>query len=843
MKKLFLIIIAIAAVTSLTTCHFNKSKIEDEETQGFDYFFAQRSYPYNKVDYAAFQKAVVKFKKELAQNRLQTAGSWEFAGPENIGGRIVDIKFDPNNSNICYMGAASGGVFKSTDKGVTWFPVFDNESSMSIGALAIAPSNSNIVYVGTGEANGGSGSLTYDANGIYKSTDAGLTWTNIGLQNTRMTGCLAVHPTNANIVFAATMGELYGKGPDKGLYRTTDGGLTWQKVLFLNDSTGAIDVVINPQNPNIVYAALWERTRWANNKNYAGPSSGLYKSVDGGTTWNQLGNGLPAPGTVLSRIAVDLCDAQPNVVYTKMLDVNFNMLGVYKSADDGATWTATSAVPGNVGFGGYWYGKIKVDPVNPDVVYEIGFEMFKTIDGGISWQNSFSGVHVDQHAIAIDPTNTQYVLNGNDGGIYLSTDGGQNYTHNESLPVTQFYTCELDNTLPGNLYGGTQDNNSIRTTTGAFNDWTAMIGGDGFYNLVDPVDNNYVYAEYQYGNLFRSDDGGQSFNPIGNGISGLPNWNCPVVFDPQNSQTLYYGAQQIFKTDDRGDNWYAISPDLVIPNANGGNLLHGTITTIDVSALNSNIIYAGTDEGHVWMTNDGGGTWNDVTVNLPARWVTRVTCDPYLQNRVYVTLSGYRFNDNAKHIYSSDNNGTTWNDISSNLPDVPMSDIVADPAVDSVLYAASDVGVYFTTNLGSSWQPLGQGMPAIVCMDLKMHNPTRTLLVATYGRGLYKYDLNTVASIREEVAENKATITVMQNPVNEHSMLRLTLKKKTTGNFILYDTGGKAVAQSQLVNLKQGDNFLKWSDCFKMTFQKTGLYFCNFKSGNLSAAVKVLVQN
>ncbi|HUM47066.1 MAG TPA: hypothetical protein PLD84_09065 [Chitinophagales bacterium] len=313
---------------------------EGEEAENGDYFFLQHSFPYGKIDYTAHRNATVSFKNaQSAAYAFKPTGiaEWEFAGPVNIGGRIVDIEFDPSNQQIAYLGAASGGIFKTKDGGTSWLPIFDNETTLSIGDIAVAPSNPSILYVGTGEANGGSGSLTYDANGIYKSTNAGLTWTNVGLQSTRMTGRMAVHPTNPDIVFAATMGDLYGPTPDRGLYKTTDGGTTWDNVLFVNDSTGVIDVVINPQDPDIVFAATWMRTRHPNSKDYAGVESGVWKSVDGGDTFVRLGaaNGLPPINVEYSRIGIDLCAASPNVVYCVYLNDEYSFAGLFKSVDNG----------------------------------------------------------------------------------------------------------------------------------------------------------------------------------------------------------------------------------------------------------------------------------------------------------------------------------------------------------------------------------------------------------------------------------------------------------------------------------------------------------------------------
>ncbi|MFI5217864.1 MAG: T9SS type A sorting domain-containing protein [Bacteroidia bacterium] len=838
MKRIFLVIVSIASLSAVAFFYsIKKKKHQSAETPGYDYFYAQRSYPYGKIDYAAHQAAVREFKNRSAQLRSASVAAWQYAGPNNIGGRISDIEMHPTNQNIAYLAASSGGVFKTIDGGTTWFPVFDDNETMSMGDIAIAPSNPNIIYVGTGEANCGSGSLTYDANGVYKSTNAGLTWTNVGLNNTRMTGRMAVHPTNPDIAFAATMGDLYGPTPDRGLYRTADGGLSWTKVLFLTDSTGCIDVVINPVNPNYVYAAMFERTRRPNNKRYYGVTSGVWRSTDGGLTFSQLTAGLPAVGGLYSRIGIDLCASSPNIVYAMYIDDNYGFLGLYKSANNGNTWTQTNDfdLTGSMGNQGYWYGRVKVDPTDPDIVYVIGFDMWKTADGGNSWGPTFEFAHVDQHAIAVHQLNHDFVMNGNDGGLHISDDGGDTWTHHEGLPITQFYTCEVDYNDPNVLVGGTQDNNVVRTTTGSFYDWEYLIGGDGFYALIDPVDNTYWYGEYQYGNIFRSDDGGINFNYIVNGLNGSGNWNTPIVFDPDDPQILYTGYQQVHKTFDRGDNWFSISPDLTTVDPNG-NLLFGTITTIDVSPLNSDVIYAGTDDGKVWRTMNGGTLWTNVTGILPVRWVTRVTCDPFIASRAYVTLSGYRYHDNMAHVYMTNNNGTTWNAIDGNLPDIPCNDIVPDQTIDSTYYLATDAGVYYTRDMGATWDPLGTGMPVLVCNDLKIHTPSQMLLVGTYGRGMYKLNLSEALGV-EELEVSGLQFTVYPNPATTEftvSGLQLPVDKKIA--LTLTDIKGNKIATKQLETV----NHILETKINVRNFSQ-GIYFISVEAGGKKNVKKVVV--
>ncbi|MBW6461249.1 MAG: T9SS type A sorting domain-containing protein, partial [Bacteroidales bacterium] len=388
--------------------------------------------------------------------------------------------------------------------------------------------------------------------------------------------------------------------------------------------------------------------------------------------------------------------------------------------------------------------------------------------GGNSWSMISSGVHVDQQAIAVHPMNPGFVVLGNDGGVYLSYNAGSSWTFLENLPVTQFYTCEVDEQYPHRLYGGTQDNGTNRTLTGNPDEWHNIYWGDGFYTLVDPLDNTYVYAEYQYGNFARSTNGGYSFMTAMSGISSSDrkNWNTPVVFDPNNPQVLYYGANRLYKSVNRAVSWQVISPDLT--NGGGGmNVVWGTITSISVAASNSQYVYIGTDDGNVWRTSNGGANWTWLSESLPDRWVTRVAADPMNHNIVYVTFSGYRYDSYLPHIFRSTDAGGTWNDITGILPDMPVNDIIPDPSLDSTLYIATDFGVYVTRDLGVNWQMLGNNLPNVPVTDIRLHQPTRTLVAATYGRSMYAFNLDQLVNVKDQPLRNPGRLTIRHNPARD----------------------------------------------------------------------------
>jgi photosystem II stability/assembly factor-like uncharacterized protein len=730
-----------------------------------DWFFQQRSFPYNEINYEA-RKLAWQHSQTIHRADAGRGEGWVFQGPLNIGGRISAVAMPASDMQTIYAGAASGGIFKSTNGGGSWDAIFEDELSLSIGDIVIAPSDENILYVGTGEANAGGGSMAYDGFGIYRSDDAGDTWQHLGLEDCGSVGRVEVHPNDPLVCFVAAMGRLFSNNPERGVFRTTDGGSNWEKVLFLNDSTGAIDIVIHPDDPDIIYASMWERVRRPNRRDYGGPSSGLYRSFDGGDTWSEMTSGLPNDAYV-GRIGIDIAEADPDVLYAIYADDIGYFDGVYKTTNGGNSWIRTNDgdLSNMYSSYGWWFGRISVDPVNPNVAYAIGFDLYKTSSGGNSWSMISAAVHVDQHDLVAHPQNPSHVVLGNDGGIYISDNAGSSWTFLQNMPITQFYTCEVDEQHPERFYGGTQDNGTNRTMTGNDDDWQSIYWGDGFYVLVDPVDNNYIYAEYQYGSFARSTNGGYSFNTAMTGISGSDrkNWNTPFIIDPQDEQILYFGANRLYKTTNRAVSWTAISPDLT--NGGGGvNVTWSTITTIAAAPSNNQWIYVGTDDGNVWRTSNGGGNWTKISDDLPVRWVTRVAVDPYDENTAYVTLSGYRYDSYLPHVFRSTDGGGIWEDISGNLPDVPVNDIIVDPSVDSAIYIATDFGVYVSWNLGQNWLMLGDNLPNVPIVDLRLHQPTHTLVAATYGRSMYSFNLDQLVSVGSEGMTRSNNLKIYPNP-------------------------------------------------------------------------------
>jgi len=639
--------------------------------------------------------------------------------------------------------------------------------SLSIGDIEIAPSDPDVLYVGTGESNAGGGSLAYDGFGIYRSNDAGQEWTHLGLEETGSIGRITVHPQDPDIVYVAAMGRLFSNNPQRGVFRSTDGGSNWDKVLFVNDSVGAIDLIMDPSDPDILYAASWERIRRPDWRQYGGPGCGIYKTTNGGDSWTELTNGLPSAD--VGRIGIDISTSDPNILYAIYADSIGFFKGIYKTTDKGSTWLQTNdaELADMYASFGWWFGRIHVDPTNPDIVYPIGLDLYKTENGGASYTFVSDNVHVDQHDLLAHPLDNEHLVLGNDGGIYISDDGAASWIHLENLPIMQFYTCEVDEQYPGRYYGGAQDMGTNRTLSGSIDDWHRIYGGDGLCVLVDPNDNNYVYAEYQYGGLVRSEDGGTWFNTATNGISGSDrkNWKSPVIFHPTFSSSLYFGSNKLYMSVDRAVSWIPISPDL--SNGPGQNLVYGTITAIATSQANTDYIYCGTDDGNVWVTKNMGTDWGMISDELPVRWVTGIAVDPSDAERAFICLSGYRNDSYLPHVFLTEDAGENWSDISTGLPEAPVNDIIVDPSVDSTLYVATDFGVYVSWNSGMAWQMLADGLPNVPVVDIRLHDPTRKLVAATYGRSMYSFDLDAIVGI-EKPDVVAPSISIYPNPAKDH---------------------------------------------------------------------------
>lgn len=814
----------------------------------YEYAYIKKTYPYYKADSDAYIKAIeqAKFLKESTKNKRLSKGlsavPWEFAGPTNVGGRVVDIEFDPNNPSIIYAGFSTGGVFKSFDAGNTWLPVFDEQAVLTVGDIAIDPTNSNVVYVGTGEANGGHNN--FPGGGVFKSTDAGATWNFLGLEGTTSIGRIVINPQNTDELYLASVGSYFSPNPERGIYKSTDAGLTWNNSLFVSDTTGFVDIIIDPNNPNRLMATAWERVRRPNSSHLFGPSSGIYKTIDGGNNWIKITNStLPNPNTNnVGRIGLALHKNNPDIVYSLFTD-GYSIISLYRSTDFGISWTDMDPddelAQGMSNFSWY-FGQVRVHPTNPNIVYVLDVGFMRSTDAGNTWLINFSSeLHVDHHALAFSPADPNYVISGNDGGINISTDGGINFSQPKKIPATQFYEIGIDYNNPERLYGGTQDNGTNRTIDGGLDNWEHIYGGDGFYVTVDFNNSNIIYAEYQNGGLGKSTDGGFSWEYALSGIDGSEptNWSTPVIMDPNSSNILYFGTHSLYRTTDGTANWNKVSPQLT--DWISGRRL-GTITTIAVAPTNSNVIYVGTDDAHVWVSPDNGVNWNDISSGLPERWVTRVVVDPSDENIVYVTFNGLKWRDPQPHVFRSTNKGTDWTDISSNLPDAPVNAFAVDNNYSDILYVGNDVGMYVSFDTGQNWEVLGEGLPVLPVGDIKIH-PTQNYLVAgTYGRSMYKIDLNLVTNTGDDRQDFLNSFKLYQNypnPFNPNTIISWDSPVSGHQTIKIYDVTGKEIVT--LVNeIKTAG---KHQVEFNASSLASGVYFYKIEAGNFTETKKMVV--
>ena len=818
-----------------------KNEITKEIKQDYpgEWMYNQRAYPDNYINKKAIAEAINQTRLAAAQ-KSSNSGNWELKGPVNIGGRITDVAIAPDNDNHLYVTTAVGGVFKSTDKGQNWVPVFDNIGRPSIGNIEIAPSDAQRIYVGTGEANASATSGAFFGDGIYRSDDAGTTWSHIGLELTQHTGRIVVDPNDKDRVFVATTGTLYGKNEERGLYRTLNAGNSWEKVLYISDSTAVIDVVLNPINTNILFAASWERTRQPWERDYGGVTSGVHRSMDGGDTWVNITNGLPVSDTETGRIGLAISESSPSTIYasytTNSITNTFD--GLYKSTDNGDSWSqvAYGAISDvNASFGWY-FGNLRVNPTDPNEVYVLGQKLYKTTNGGNNWTQEYS-MHVDHHSMEYSRNNNNFILTGNDGGAYLSENGGSSWTHFDNLPITQFYNIEVDDSNPARMFGGAQDNNTLRTTTGSDNDWHSILGGDGFQVNVDKNNSNNVYAEYQWGNLYRSTNGGDNmyWATDGIGYDDRTNWNTPVEISPFDTNVLFYGSNKLYKSIDKAVYWNAISDDLTSGPHPSGSTAYGTLTCIAASFQNLDVIYTGSDDGNVSVTFDGGANWQSIDDDLPNRFVSQIAMHPNDDLTAYVTFSGYRSIDYTPHIFKTVDGGQNWTDISGNLPSIPINDVVIS-ATDDYLYIATDTAVWYSTNQGTYWNLLGDNLPIGIVADIKIHEPTNTLYAGTFGRSLFSIDLGTAVGTSENlVAHNE--LKIYPNPMSENVTLEINLLQSEETIIMMTDLQGKLVAVLFRGNLESGNQKLH----LNIQNLKSGIYFLRVQTGAQHLVRKVIV--
>ena len=707
-----------------------------------------------------------------ALQRLQ----WRNIGPTVQTGRIPAFVGLPGDIDTMYVSGAVGGIFKTTNGGVTWTAIFDDQNVSSIGAIAIAPSDPNVIYVGTGEGNPRNDASIGD--GVYKSIDAGAHWTHIGLTDTEKIARIVVDPRNADVAYACALGREWGPNRERGLYKTADGGRTWKQILYTNDLTGCSDVDIDPTNANIVYAGMWTFRRWAWYTESGGGETAVYKSFDGGATWTRLSGpaanrGLPRG--LMDRIGIAVARSNPNVVY--VISETTDEGELWRTDDAGATWQTVSRDP-NINFRPFYYADIRVDPQNPNTVYALAGGLYKSEDGGRIFGRIGGGTHGDHQAMWIDPTNPNRILSGDDGGFQISYDAGRTFDILNNIPFTQFYNVAYDLQTPYHLCGGLQDNGSWcgpSQTPGApgtpRSAWQNVGGGDGFFAVPDLKDPHLVYNNLQGGVISltnRRTGASWGINPYPGGIGSSGqwmapqryrfNWNAPIVLSPHDPKTVYYGGNVLFRTTTYGHSWAVISPDLTTNDkakqqSSGGKIVtdntaaefHCTIISIGPSPVDANVIWVGTDDGNVQVTRDGGKSWTNTVKGMtglaPNAWINKVEASHFDAGTAYVSASHWQDGDYAPYFYKTADYGKTWTKISGGLPARGWSHVIReDPRVKDLLYAGTEFGLYASWDGGANWVSIRKNMPPVAVRDIAIHPRDNDIIVATHGRGIYILD-------------------------------------------------------------------------------------------------------
>jgi photosystem II stability/assembly factor-like uncharacterized protein len=777
-------------------------------------------------------------KNAMAQSSLVKNVPFKNIGPTIMSGRVVDLDVNPDMPSEFYVGYASGGVWHTTNNGTTFNPILDSSDTQNVGDIAVHwPTRT--IYVGTGENNASRSS--YAGIGLLKSTDNGKTWSNVGLMDAHHFAPILIHPDNPNVVTVGVTGHLYSPNEERGVYKTTDGGKTWKQTLFVDNMSGIIDLQVNPNNYNTMFATSWTKDRKAWNFTGNGNNSGIYKSTDAGETWTKVsvkGSGFPVGEGVgrigiavfndnvvyavhdsqfrrpndgnkkeKSRLAKDDFKSMSNADFLALEDKKLNtflktngfqekyraenvkqmvrsgnvkpidlakyledansmlfdtpVVGteVYKSIDGGKSWEKThdDYLDGIYYSYGYYFGRIHISPSNENAIYIYGVPIVKSKEGGKSWVSiSAENVHADHHALWINPKNPNHLVNGNDGGVNITYDDGENWIKNNSPSVGQFYAINVDNEKPYNVYGGLQDNGVWKGAHNAREDkswhqrgqypWKGVMGGDGMQVQIDNRNSNTVYTGYQFGNYFRLnlETQEQTYIQPKHTLGENPyrfNWQTPILLSPHNQDILYLGGNKLMRSMNQGTDWEAISTDLT-KGGKKGNVAYGTLTSICESPFQFGLIYTGSDDGVVSVTKNTGGSWATISNSFPKDlWVSRVIASQHKKERVYVTLNGYRWDDFKVYTYMSDDYGQTWRDISSNIPASPVNVIREDPSSENMLYLGTDNGAYVSFDRGNSWEVFSNGVPNVAVHDIVIQPEAKDLLIGTHGRSIYKANI------------------------------------------------------------------------------------------------------
>lgn len=796
---------------------------------------------------------------ELEENSLVKKLPFRNIGPTVMSGRVTDLAVNPKDPTHFYVAYASGSLWETTNNGTSFAPIFDQEIVMTIGDIAV-DWNNEVIYVGTGENN--SSRSSYSGFGIFKSGNNGKNWEHLGLEETHHIGRILIHPDNPQVLWVAAIGHLYSENPERGIFKSIDGGVTWSQCLFVNNRTGVIDLAMQPGNPNVLIAAAWERDRKAWNFEESGPGTAIYRSEDGGDSWKEIPDDSGFPDTSgAGRIGLGFSTSSPNVIYAFLdnqdrkqnetaatpalskdmlrnmnsasflalknqsinefldeygFDPKYNAVDLkndvekgriqpndlvlyvedanslmfdtpikggemYRSNDSGKTWKKTHEgyLESTINTYGYYFGQVRVDANNPDVVYTMGVPIIKSEDGGKTWGSiSKANVHADHHALWINPENSDHLILGNDGGINISYDRGDTWIFCNSPAVGQFYSVNVDMAEPYNVYGGLQDNGTWKGPSdyeysrswyseGRY-PYEKLMGGDGMQVAVDTRDNTTVYIGYQYGNYFRvnTQTGKRTYITPKHELGDPPlrwNWEAPIMLSSHNQDIVYFGSNRFHRSMNQGGDFETLSKDLT-NGGKKGDVSFGTLTTIHESPLRFGLIYVGSDDGVIQRSNDAGQTWERISDDLPQNyWVSQVFASNHKEGRVYVSLNGYRWDNFSAMVYVSEDYGATWKPIHGNLPTEPVNVVKEDPANENIIYAGTDHGLYVSLDMGQTYHAFKGGLPNVAMHDLVIHPREKELVVGTHGRSIFIGDVSGLQQMTNELLESKLHIFELQD--------------------------------------------------------------------------------
>ena len=826
MQSSYKTLLILFALAILSSCSQQNKQIDTQTMliQRQDYFLS-RSGDISKQSSQKYQQAVAKIQqnKDIKGATFQTP--WRFEGPLNVNGRVNILAIHPTNHKTWLVGESTGGIFKTINGGQSYYSVFDSYNHLAISEIVYHPKNHNIIFAGTGDEN--ISGYPFIGDGVYKSSDGGETWQPFGLQDKGIISTICIHPTHTDTMYVASMGIPFVADSNRGVYRTYDAGASWQQILLPDTTAGVIDLILDNNNPQIIYAVGWNRVRTNSVSLVDGPQSKLYVSYNGGDTW-QMAN-IANSADPNSRMGISQTSTVNNRIYASITSNTYSLKGVYYSDDSAQTWQSIDIQDiSNIYSGfGWYFGQIRVNPYNTNKVYIPGMSMAYYNTNTSSW-TTIPSEHADHHDL--DFFSEDSLIASTDGGLFLSVDGGQTWTDIDNIPSTQFYRIAFNPNVSGEYWGGLQDNGTVAGGVTDLNNWLYKSGGDGFQVVFDRYDSEIVYTESQNGSLYYLFAGswGQDFT---NGIDMLDrrSWDMPYINDKDNN--FYAGTQRVYKnTAAPTGSWTVVSPDLT----DGGIGRNHVITALGVSEINSNYVYAGTADGNIWRSTDASSTWNEITNTLPNIYVTSIESSPTFADNIYVGQSGYRDNSQIAHIHKSTDKGNTWTSIAGNLPNMAVNAIAVLPfRHDSIIFVATDGGVYGTKNAGIQWNRVGDNMPIYPIFDLVYDSLQRRLLAGTYARGMYSVCVDSIIpdlidGFQCPIAD--INLSIYPNPTHEYINIETSSQHNT--QIEIFSASGKRISVN---NFTQNEKIR-----IDIKGMKNGIYFVKINIDNQSIIKKII---